>query len=196
MVEFEYTNNVPYFEKYIDEEGFHLDRLIDDDFLRALKLLWQNGYYTSALKLLLSFVDAMAFLENGTTNGLLYKLWLDKYVDLTPLEITSSEVWEHRNALLHMTTYSSNKVLKGKVRQLAPYVANGVSIEGSLKSVIDDETIAKNYDLHTFILAVLQGVDNFIEEQNKNTSSWKNFFENYDELVSDSRRLTVFPAEV
>ena len=193
MTNYKYINDVPYLSSYLDDEGLHLDKLIDDDFLQAAKLLWQNGRYISALKLILSFVDTMTFLENGTTNGVLYQSWLDRYVDLKSLGITSEEVWEHRNSLLHMTTYTSRRVSNEQVARISPYIIVGeITINQTLQQIIDGDSYAKQYELGAFISAIMYGLENYVQRLNTNPEMFKSFLENYDEVSSDVRHLKVF----
>lgn len=45
--------------------SFDLTALFNDDYFRAVKLLWNNEYYVSAVKLLMSAVDTFGHLEHG-----------------------------------------------------------------------------------------------------------------------------------
>jgi hypothetical protein len=49
-----------YLVEYTGPEGFDFGRLINDDYFLAIKLLFQNGRYVSAAKLLMSCVDTLA----------------------------------------------------------------------------------------------------------------------------------------
>jgi hypothetical protein len=73
------------------------------------------------MKLLLSFVDSVAYLDMGDTADTFVK-WLSKFATLSPLGIAPSELWEFRNALLHMTSPLSRKVQSGKVTALRFYI--------------------------------------------------------------------------
>lgn len=53
-----------YLVKYTTPEGFDVPRLINDDFFLAIKLLFNSGLYVSASKLLLSFIDSIAYVES------------------------------------------------------------------------------------------------------------------------------------
>lgn len=169
-----------YFEDYIDEDGLHLDKLMNDDFFNAIRLLFSNEYYTSSLKLLMSAIDTVSFLEFGDISGN-FKNWINLYCDFSQLNITSEELWEFRNSLLHMTNSNSRKVNQKKVSRLTFYVSN-VDIKDRTS---DGET--KYFNLHSLIFVVSKGFENwgnsFIIEKNK----FEVFFERYDLIISDSR---------
>jgi hypothetical protein len=169
---------------YMTEEGFDLSRLINDDYLLAVRLLYNNGHYVSALKLLMSFIDTMAFLEFDDTQKNFQK-WLDKYVHLSDLQIVSDELWEMRNSLLHMTNVDSRKVIKGDVQRLMFYV-------GTLTKGLPNETDeAKYFELMGLIRAVAYGVDRWANSYNVDRTKFQIFVDRYDRIVSDSRYQTV-----
>lgn len=99
---------------YIDESGFHFDNLINDDFIEAIRILFNAKQYVSSMKLLMICVDTVSYLEFGDTARNFHN-WLDTYVDLNSLGIISDELWEFRNSILHMTNLDSRKVQSGKV---------------------------------------------------------------------------------
>ncbi len=93
--------------------------LINDDYLKAYKLLFNNKHFTSATKLFLSCIDSLAYVEygdekakNGEPNVLCR--WLNTYVDLFPVGVTADELWELRNGLLHMSNLHSARVQRKK----------------------------------------------------------------------------------
>jgi|HubBroStandDraft_2_1064218.scaffolds.fasta_scaffold148177_2 hypothetical protein len=106
---------------YITPLGLNVHDLLHDDFTEAIKLLYEHKHYVSATKLLVSFVDTVAFLDFGDVVGN-YQMWLSKYAKLTPVGVTPSELWEFRNSILHMTNPLSRKVLSGNVLPLAFYI--------------------------------------------------------------------------
>lgn len=176
-IEFRFTD---YLVHYHSEEGFDLSQLLNDDYLLAIKLLYNNDHYVSALKLLFSFVDTVAYIEFGDTHGN-FQQWLDLYTNLYEIDVLSDELWEMRNALLHMTNHDSRKVLKGKVRRLMFYI-------GTLRKGLPSETDeGKYFNLKHLIDIVLSGVEKWTESYNSNPSKFKNFIERYDRIVSDSR---------
>jgi hypothetical protein len=107
----------------INPDMYHndLSKKIFMQILLGPSKLFAQRHYTSSLKLLLSAVDTMAFLKKGNNCSDDFKKWLNDYVDLTPVGITCDELWEHRCALLHMTTVESRKVKNGQCSPLLPY---------------------------------------------------------------------------
>ncbi len=89
--------------KYISGNHIDLTSLINDDFVIAMKTLWNAKQYSSNLKLLLCFIDTMAFVSTGASNPSSFKGWLKKYVDLDVIGVTEHELWEHRNGILHLS---------------------------------------------------------------------------------------------
>jgi len=166
-----------YLTHYMSEEGFDLSRLINDDYLLAIKLLYNNGHYVSALKLLMSFIDTLAFLEFDDTPRNFHR-WLDQYVDLNDLEIVPDELWEMRNSLLHMTNSDSRKVRKGEVKRLMFYIGT-LTKELSNKS---DE--AKYFELMGLIRAIAYGIDKWANSYNIERPKFQSFVDRYDRIVS------------
>jgi len=56
-----------YLEAYITNGDLDLIRLINDDFCSAIKLTFNHRYFTSSLKLLLSFIDTIAYVYSGSS---------------------------------------------------------------------------------------------------------------------------------
>ena len=115
-------NNIDYFPSYIVNGRLDLPRLINDDFFLAIKICYNSGYYTSATKLLMCFIDTISYISFGTSSGKSFQEYLDRYCDLKKVGITSLELWEHRNGILHMTNLESRKITKGEVKRLISYV--------------------------------------------------------------------------
>ncbi len=166
-----------YTKKYIVNGQFDLFRMINDDFILAIKMMWNEKYYTSCLKLLVSFIDTMAFVDNGDSSGALFKEWLNIYVDLSNVGIISDELWEHRNAVLHMSTYDSRKVSVGKIQKLVPFI--GTQHPNSRNDF-------KYYSLYNLVMAVMQGVRKYATLMNNDEVMQKRFFDNYEKTVSDT----------
>ncbi len=109
---------VPDFLKiYMTESGLDMNRLLDDDFLDAIRLLWNDKRYISALKLIFPYIDTLAFLEFGEGKSYFVE-WLDTYCDMRYLGVTSSELWQLRNSVVHMTNTISKRVAAGRENQL------------------------------------------------------------------------------
>jgi hypothetical protein len=89
---------------YIDNNGFHFDNLINDDFIEAVRILFNAKQYVSSMKLLMICVYTVSYLEFGDISKN-FQTWLETYVDLSALGITAEELWEFRNSILHMTNF-------------------------------------------------------------------------------------------
>lgn len=174
---------IDYLKNYVSDEGFDVPRMLNDDFFLAIKMLFNAGYYISAAKLLVSFVDTMAYLESGDGGGPAFQKWVSNHVDLASLGITVEELWEHRNSLLHMSTPNSRKVTAGKVRRLVAYI--GQLPPGSPS----EDAEAKWFDLFGLIRAVAKGVERYIISMNAEPASLVLFCERYDHVLSDTRVL-------
>ena len=142
-----------YYEKYVKNGIFDITALINDDFINAIRILWQAKHYNSALKLLLCLIDTMSFVSTGRSSPGNFKKWLGKFVELQRIGVTADEVWEHRNAVLHLSTYESNKVRDGSIRKLVPYA-------GRRPPLPSNEHIF--YDLHAFLLAIFAGLGKYL----------------------------------
>jgi len=172
-----------YFGSYVTRDVADLPRLINDDFLEPIKLLFSNEYYIPAAKLLVSFVDSVAYIEYGEERSNPFIDWVSTYADLSGLEITAEELWEHRNSLLHMTNLQSRKVRAGKVRRLLPYV-------GTLpKEIPTDDPEGKFYDLHSLIIALIYALEPWFETYKNDPAKLEVFVERYDWVLSDKRAI-------
>jgi hypothetical protein len=178
-----------YLSTYMTDKGFDFSQLLNDDFFLAIKLLFNHGYFVSCAKLIASFIDTMAFVEYGDVPGNFVR-WLDTYVDLKPVGVTSEELWEYRNSLLHMTNLESRKVLAGKVKKLVPVVINR-----SLPINVADlptEDNSKFFDLYKLIQALSLGAgEKWPQSFNAERDKFKTFIERYDLIISDKRQFPV-----
>jgi hypothetical protein len=177
------VNPVDYLPRYLTDDGFDLPSLLNDDYFLAIKLLFNNSYYVSATKLLISFIDTIGSIEFGDDGSNTFVRWLDTYVDLTPVGITAEELWEHRNSLLHMTNLDSRKVLAGKVKRLSCYVG---TLPKGFPSEGQDQ---KYFNLQTLIHAVAAGMSIWAATFNTHRNKFETFVRRYDLVVSDNRRL-------
>lgn len=180
-MEWQYRIGSDYLEKYLTDEGFDIVRLFDDDFLKAIKLLLNNHHYISGLKLIFSMIDSIAYLEFGDSRRNFID-WLDTYADLAGLEVTSDELWECRNALLHMTGLESRKIRQGNVRKLIPMV--GGEIPEFLKNI---EPGTGYLNIHQLYLLIVHSFPDWIQTYNENPDKWATFIDRYDEISSESR---------
>jgi hypothetical protein len=168
-----------YLQAYVTEGRFDMPRLINDDYFLAIKLLFNNRYYVSAAKLLVSFLDTVSFIEAGDVNDA-FKLWLTKYAALNSLGVTEDELWEFRNGLLHMTNLDSRKALAGKVSRLILYV-------GDLPADTTPEPGYKNLNLKLLIDAIKTALEQWLESYNREPQKLVDFVSRYDRILSDTR---------
>jgi hypothetical protein len=165
---------------YWTDKGFDLCRLLNDDYFRAVKLLYRKHFFVSAAKLLMSFIDTVAYLDEGDSAGS-FQRWLNSFVALPTLGVTADELWEFRNSLLHMTNIDSRKVIAGKVHRLLFFVGTmpcGFALQ-------NDET--KYFNLHDLIHALIDGLAKWVDEFNQEPSKTAVLFERYDRILSDVR---------
>lgn len=171
-----------YLDEFITDQGFALVELIDKDFFGAIKLTFNEGYYVSCLKLLLSAVDSIAYLEFGDIpQRNIFRDWLTTYCDFSNLNIDDSELWEYRNSLLHMTNAYSRKVSKELVKRLKFYVS------GEDKPTLTGDMQSKYFNVKSLIQAVSDGIDRWAESYNENRDKIEGFIDRYDLVISDSR---------
>ncbi len=170
-----------YLRLYWTSSGFDFGQMIDDDFMDAMKILWDGKKYISALKLLVIMIDTLGFVEFGPVHDA-FTRWLDRYCDLGPLGVSSSEMWELRNSLLHMTNLSSRKVSSGDVERLLPIVTasqNDVAVE------MDD---FKCLHLSRLFGSVVPfGIAKWVGSFDGNPNKVLEFVQSYDTVISDSR---------
>lgn len=177
--------SVDYIGSYVTSEVADLPRLINDDFLEPIKLLFTNEYYVSAAKLLMSFVDSIAYVEYGDNAKNPFIEWVVNYADLSSVGIAPEELWEHRNSLLHITNLESRKVRSGRVGRLIHYV-------GPLPEEIPRENDdGKLYDLHALIITLIQALEPWLQTYRDDPSKFKHFMERYDLILSDKRALRI-----
>ncbi|WP_312979116.1 hypothetical protein [Atlantibacter sp.] len=78
-------------------------------------------YYLASAKLLMSTIDTMGFIEYDPQNAV-FQQWLDTYSNIEKIGLTSNELYEFRNSLLHMTNLDSRKHIQNKVRRVSFYI--------------------------------------------------------------------------
>ena len=148
-------------DKYLTDEGFDFIRLLDDDFLDAIRLLWEKLHYIPALKLLFIMLDTLAFVEFGDDQNVFVK-FMDRYFDLSHVNVTSLELWELRNGLLHTTNPDSRKVRQKKVSRLVFMIAPS---EHDLP--LQTTSIGKSFHVGRFFKQVMPvGIVNWIQTVN------------------------------
>ncbi len=168
-----------YLEKYMTPQGFDLPLLINDDYLKAIKLLFNEHHYVSCMKLFVSLIDKMAFIEFGDMRDNFVK-WLNDFADLEKVGITPSQLWELRNSILHMTNLDSRKVLNGSEKRISFYVT---------KSGYVPENDPENqcFNLWDFIHVISEALSVWSSSYNDNPSKRTAFIERYDRIISDDR---------
>jgi hypothetical protein len=171
---------IDYLKTYMTEEGFDVPRLLNDDYFIAIKLLFKNRHFVSCAKLLMSFIDTISFIDSGDAKNS-FSNSLDANADLSSLGITSRELWEFRNGLLHMSNLRSRAVARGEVNRIV------ISIGFPSNPMPTDRPGAKVVNLRDLIVIVSEGISHWIETYNQNPERWPDFFSRYDLIVSDSR---------
>lgn len=176
--------------KYMRGDEFLFAELINDDFLLAYKLLYNNKHYASALKLFLSCIDSIAHVEYGyekkRSERAVFSRWLDAYVDLAPIGVTADELWELRNGLLHMSNLDSQKVVKKNARRISLSIGN---VPKEAQGVGDTHY----FNLHPFYIAVSEGVGKWLQTYANNYDKFLIFIERWDRTISDSRMALYTP---
>ena len=152
-----------------------------------MKLLWKHRKYISALKLLLIMIDTLGFVEYGPTSDCFVR-WLDKYCDLSSLGVSSTELWELRNSLIHMSNLDSRKVRKGDVMMLVPVIT---SYENEIPVEMDS---FKNLHLTRLIGNVVpKGVVGWVNSFKGEKERFITFIRRYDTVVSEARTFEADP---
>jgi hypothetical protein len=165
---------------YTEGEHIRIDKLINDDYYSAIKMLFNSRHLVSAAKLLMSCIDTLAFVEFGDKRGN-FTQWIDAFVKLETVGITSSELWEFRNSIVHMTNLSSRAVRSGKVSPIMPYIGSD-----QLATTVGSMT-PRPFNLLTLLKAVGIGIGVWSETFNSDREKFIHFVERYDSIISDSR---------
>lgn len=86
------------------------------DYVDEMRAAFDHGLYRAALMLAVAIPDICAALESESsrTNGERYKKWCDSYLlpsinDFPPLEFSSQDLYQVRNALLHIGSFALDK---------------------------------------------------------------------------------------
>jgi hypothetical protein len=173
-----------YLQEYMSEGTFDIPRMLSDDFFEAIRILFNGGKYISACKLLVSLIDTLSFVEYGDVSKS-FSRWLDAHTDLASIGIISVELWEFRNALLHMSNQESRKVRAGDVHHLVPFV-------GQVPPEVSMNTDSHKYfSLPRLIAVVAAAIGAWIASYNEDPSKLENFIDRYDTVLSDARYATV-----
>ena len=174
-----------YIGTYFTEDGFDFHRLVNDDFISPVRILFQAKHYISAIKLLMVAIDSVGYIEFGEIEKNPFVSWMDKYSRIDDLNITSIELWEQRNSLLHMSNLNSRRVQSGKVRKLVGYI--GLMPKGV--NLSDRET--GYYDMQKLILEVGRSLNRWIATYDEERQKIDQFVERYDLIASDARMMNI-----
>ena len=121
-------------------------------------------------------------MEYGPNGGNCFAKWLDEYCDLNLLGVTSDELWEQRNSLIHITNLDSRKVHSGRIHRLMPQFTHP---DRDVSSFVDG---MKVFHIARFVTAVLpHGIEKWLESYNRNRGKFAKFVERYDTVVSEAR---------
>lgn len=166
--------------KYANGNEFRISELINDDYFLAIKQTFNSKHYVSSMKLLLSALDSLAYIEYGDANGKqsIFERWLTTYADLSHLGITPQELWELRNGLLHMTNLNSRLISKNKVRRISFHVGG--------KAFYERDGI-HYFSFYELIQAIAQALGAWLQTYNTDPEKMVLFVQRYDLTISDSR---------
>ena len=179
-----------YLAMFRSRDGFiDLIRLIDGDFMEPIKCLFNAQLYVAATKLTMSTIDTLGFLEFGPEQGVFHR-WLNKYANLSDLNVSAEELWELRNSLVHMTNLASRSVESGRVERLT-FVIAGADID-------TPERLGGTKVLHlTRLLAVTlpTAIGEWVRTYDGDERKRNRFVHRYDTIVSESR-IKAFTARI
>lgn len=164
---------------YTTAAGIDLPRLLNDDYFNAIRILFNAAQYVSCMKLLVSFIDTISFLAYGDERSVFIR-WLDTYAQVGRLGITSEELWELRNSLLHMSNLDSRRVVQCKVRRI------GFCVARSGTSALPTEDVAY-FNLLDLITEIASATSKWIDGLNADPDSFLAFVFRYDRVVADAR---------
>ncbi len=170
-----------YLEDYMSDGKLDIGTLIHNDHYVAVKTLFNEKHYLSSLKLMVSFIDTLGYLDNGEIKGNVFVLWLNSYSNISEeLGVSSEELWEFRNSILHMTNLDSRKVKNGKVRRVSFMVASRRT-----PPKIDHDTAYFNFT--DLIFVVQKAIKSWLETYVADPAKLAIFVKRYDRVISDSR---------
>ena len=179
--EFGGSLRIDWLASYTTDGRLNIHDLLADDFTEAIKLLYAHKHYVAAMKLILSFMDTLAYLEYDDIPKN-FQTWLSTFANLKPVQITPEELWEFRNSMLHMTNPLSRKVQAGSVTRLYFYVSTDA------KDVsIDRETGTKMFSFNALYDALLEALENWGKTFTGNLPKQLLFIQRYDTIMSEAR---------
>lgn len=156
-----------------------ISALIDDDFYKAIRLTYRSGLYLSSMKLLVSCIDSLAYIEYGTRDA--FKRWLEEYANLAEIGITPAELWELRNGILHMSNLNASRVEQGDVNRVSFCVGISDAPFFHMREGIHYFEFKKLIEIHS------NAISKWIDTYNMTPEKFELFVERYDVMLSDSR---------
>ncbi|MEE8059341.1 MAG: hypothetical protein V3T17_16115 [Pseudomonadales bacterium] len=170
-----------YLEEYMVDGALDIGTLLHNDHYIAVKNLFNEKHYLSSMKLMVSFIDTLGYLDSGDIKGNVFVLWLNSYSNISKeLGVTSEELWEFRNSILHMTNLDSRKVKLRKIKRISFMVA-----PKGIPAKHDHDTTYFNFSDLIFVIqkAIAKWLNTYIIDPTKLAS----FVKRYDRVISDSR---------
>ena len=173
-------SRVDWLADYTTDAGIDLPQLVHDDYFLAIKLTFNAGLFASAMKLLVSYIDSLAYIEYGERQSVPFIKWLDAYADLTPLGITAPELWELRNEILHVanvgTSVRSSNVRRISFRVGAPSLARR-----------EEPTDIFYFEVYDLVQEFVDAQARWLATYKKDPEKFAQFVDRYDATVPDSR---------
>lgn len=130
----------------------------------AIAVLFKNKHHESALILLFSWVDRLAWfsIENDDSTGADFKSWLDKYLFINgcTLECNANDLWAARCGLLHTGTAEARDVKKGNAR-LVYYFSGPIHVTAKN---LDKEVYVNTGDLHLGLIGASSRFLTYLEK--------------------------------
>ena len=174
-----------YLYKYMTEGGLDFPKLFHDDFFEPIELLWNKKHYVACLKVLFTVIDSFGYLEFGPVGNCFGK-WLDKFCNLKKCGVTSQELWELRNSLIHMSNLDSRKVERGKVERLSPQITH------PNQDMVPHPDGTKAFHFARFLSVTFPlGVEKWVESFSGDIQKLISFVKRYDRIVSETRTRVV-----
>ena len=106
--------------------------------------------------------------------------WLNAYADLTKLGITSTELWELRNSLVHMSNLDSRRVLRGHERRISFFVG-----PRGMATMHDPDLIY--FNLSDLIGVVADANTKWLTDMKGDEEQFRRLVQRYDRVLGDAR---------
>lgn len=146
----------------------NVSNVILEGILKPIDLLLEKNHYRSALVLLYSGIDTMAFInlppEKEAVTRMDYVAWVDQYIKFPCAEqVKGIELYAARCGVLHTFTPDSELSRKNKVRRII-YVSAHTPEVSYNPSVAEDVVLLSVYG---FFTAFIDGVQQFLGDLQK-----------------------------